>query len=248
MQARLREGLAGEKQMLVEGATAFQEASLPQLHTASEVVARSNLAHWIEGCVLAVIALFALAEVFVSPARSWVRFLWPSLVVGSGIFLPACLLLHHGLRNIGFSWRLITSDHRQWLHLAMALLLLAAGTAELLYRSRRVGSAAWQLAWPAVLVTIGALFIVHQQHGTGEAVARAAMVHRFLGGALVAAGLARGVELRVASALRWARVVWPALLLLAAGLLVTYREPAAAFRIDPATQGQPGPARGNGGR
>ena len=220
---------------------------MEELHSASEMVARSNLAHWTEGCLLAAIALLALAEVFAAASHPWVRLLWPLLVVGSGAFLPAFMLLHHGPAKVGFSWQLVYGDPQQRLHLAMALLLLAAGAAELLYRLRRVRSAVWQLAWPAVLVTIGVLFLVHQQHGAGEDMARAMLLHRLFGVALIAAAIARALQLLPTRAARWMAVTWPLLLLAAAGLLLAYREPPGAFRGHPAITGQPSPTPSQGG-
>lgn len=88
----------------------------------------------------------------------------------------------------------------------------------------------WHYAWPGVLVLIGGMFVFHAQHGSHEAVARAVRFHRLLGAVLIAAGLLAG------SHALWRRLslayLWPLVLLLAAVLLIVYREPEGAWELE----------------
>lgn len=79
---------------------------------------------------------------------------------------------------------------------------------------------------------IGVLFLLHPQHGTGEAVQMATRIHNWLGIACIASGAVRGLMIRAPRRHRWARVAWPLLLLSAAVLLLFYREPPGAYERD----------------
>ena len=200
------------------------------LHSPDEMRQISNLAHLIEGVVLALVAVTALAEATGRLGSGRGRYVWPILVVAAGAGLLSYLVIpHHGLDKAGLQWRFVFGDPQQRQHLVIATLILIAAVVEILGRAGRVHGQAWMLAWPAALAIVGVMFLVHEQHGTSEAIARATMVHRYLGTSLVVAGVLAGT-----SAVRAQRggvlgVAWALALLVAAVLLIIYREPEGAY-------------------
>ena len=107
----------------------------------------------------------------------------------------------------------------------MAAAIAVAGAAE----SLRESGPAWAYVWPAALILIGVMFLVHEQHGTSEAAAKAGWLHRLLGITLIVAGLLKGGE--VITGARLLAMLWPFALLAAAGQLLIYREPAGAYEM-----------------
>lgn len=208
---------------------------MEQLHSPQEMRFLSNLGHWIEGGILAGVALIALLRVSGFLGDTVSKYLWPGFVLLAGVTLAAFMLLHHGLARVGPSWEFVTSDPQQRQHFVMALLLFGAGAAELLRESRGATGSGWGFVWPAVLVVIGILFMVHKQHGNEAAVSWAATVHRYLGLLLVSAGLARAAEVMFNSTARWLAFSWAVLLLLSALLLLAYREPQGAYEPSSST-------------
>ena len=212
---------------------------MPQsLHTAEQLRRLSNVGHWIEGGILGAVGIVALMQSagYLSTAQ-W-PYLWPGFVLLAGLTLLMFMLLHHGVDQVGAAWRLMTSDPQQRQHLLMAGLLCAAGAAETLSRMHIVTTGALAFAWPAGLAIIGALFTIHKQHGSSQAVTWAMRVHRYLGVGLIAAGISRAASIIYEVNVRWLAFVWPTLLLLSAVLLVAYREPEGAYEDDAATHAQ----------
>lgn len=199
------------------------------LHTPEEMRTLSNVGHWIEGGIIAIVGFLALLEATQYLPSDSSTFAWPAFVLLAGLALPAYMLLHHGLDRVRASWRFVMGDSQQRQHFFMAVLLLVAGLAEMSQRMRGGGAVSFDLVWPMALGAIGGLFLVHTQHGSHEAVSWAMRVHRYLGLVLIAAGLARLGQLVWLSMAPWLAFVWPVLLLLAAILLVSYREPAGAY-------------------
>lgn len=200
---------------------------LPPFHTAEEMRAISDLVHRVEGAIVAVTALLVLAE---ATGRVRNRNLWPATVCVAGVFLLAALLApHHGLAHARTQWSFVFGDPQQRQHLAIAALVTAGGLAELLHRGGRLKGRGWALVWPAAVVCVGVAFLLHTQHGTGEAVARAVLVHRLLAGVFVATGVLRAAAVlrrKRAGALRY---LWGVSLMIAAGILFLYREPSGAY-------------------
>ena len=198
-------------------------------HTPQEMQALSNLAHLIEGLILIIVAVIAGSQTSGYLNTGWLRYLWPGLIFIPGIFLLIFLLFHHGLDKIGISWTIMMSDPQQRQHLLMAILLLVAGLAEILYRVEVNPVELWRIIWPIVLVVIGVLFIVHTQHGTSEAVARAVIVHRFLGVSLALTGALKIADLLWTKQFPWLAYPWILFLFIVAVLLISYREPEGAY-------------------
>lgn len=203
---------------------------LTSLHTAEEMRQISNLAHILEGLVLGGAAVIVIAQAMGTFAEGRSRYVWPGLIVFAGAALLLYLLVpHHGLARARLQWSFVFGDPQQRQHVVIATLILSAGILELLARAGRLEGRVWSLAWPAALVAVGLLFIVHEQHGTGEAVARATRMHRSLGALLAVAGLLSGIDAMRARRTAGLTVTWALALLAAAVLLALYREPAGAY-------------------
>ncbi|MEO5599873.1 MAG: hypothetical protein ABIR06_02995 [Cyclobacteriaceae bacterium] len=61
----------------------------------------------------------------------------------------------------------------------MATLLLIAGASELIFRSR--GGVVFQYVWPLAIGITGVMFLIHEQHGSSEAMEWAQKIHQYLG-------------------------------------------------------------------
>jgi uncharacterized membrane protein HdeD (DUF308 family) len=206
---------------------------LPSWHTPEEMRQISNLAHWIEGAVLGSAAVIALVEASGRQAAHRARLLWPAVVLSAGVFLLGYLVIpHHGLSRTREQWAFVFGDPQQRQHVALATLAAVGGVVELFHRTGRLRGRAWQLVWPAAIVTAGLLFALHTQHGTGDAVARATLIHRVLGVLLIAAGVLRVADAFAAERRRWPAFAWPLALLGASILLASYREPEGAYEAD----------------
>lgn len=193
-----------------------------KLHTSEEMQQLSNLGHWIEGALLAMVAILAFLE-FRGIIKS--KFIWPSLILTAGMFLPAFMLLHHGLSEFNLVWQLTISDSQQRQHLIMAGLLFIAGLAEIIARNKN--SNILYYVWPFALSMIGLMFLMHPQHGTSEAVQLAQKIHILLGIMLVLAAIFKVVALH--SKRSWISFIWMFMLLITAALLLLYKEPEGAY-------------------
>jgi uncharacterized membrane protein HdeD (DUF308 family) len=152
-------------------------------HSPSEMRELSNLAHVMEGTLFLVIGILALAGN--TAGLDWASVTWPALAILAGVGLLVVLYPLHPTDD----WRLIWQDHQQRQHTIMAAALVFGGTLEYASRARL-----WlEFAWPAALLLIGVLFVVHTQHGTGAAVRKATRQHRVLGATIIAAAIFAGV-------------------------------------------------------
>lgn len=201
-----------------------------KLQTPEELQSISNLAHWIEGAMFAVVALLALLQALGYAQSRGVRYVWPGLILVAGVFLPAFILLQRGISGIGTTWGLVIRDPQQREHFAMAVLLLTAGFAEVLLRTKKSRAAVWKFVSPMALAMIGVMFFVHTEYGTPDAIAEAARKHVYMGLAIFLAGLFKIAEILWRGRFGWLAFPWIAMLLVAALLLLTYREPAGAYR------------------
>lgn len=191
----------------------------PNPHSARERRLLSNVGHWIEGAVLGASGGLALADAL-RPDLGWPGRWSPRLATGAGAVLGVGILagtFHHGGPR-----RYLRHEHQDREHLRMAALISAGGAAES-YVQTRVGG----LGGATALAGVGAMFLTHEQHGTGEALRRSRATHMRLGASLIAAG-----GTKAASALGvpgpW-QYVWPALALGVSAQLLAYREPEGAY-------------------
>jgi len=118
---------------------------------------------------------------------------------------------------------LIWRDAQQREHTIIAVAVAIASVAQLLRSAIPVLS----YVWPAAIILTGSLFLFHAQHGTSEAAARALQQHRVLGSTLIAAGLLNLIE--TVNGARFAAILWPIVLIIAAVQLLLYREPEGAY-------------------
>lgn len=203
---------------------------LPPLHSGEEMQGISNLAHVLEGIVIGVAAVVMIAESRRRLRGQGGTYAWPLLLFGAGIFLLGYLLVpHHGLELAQTQWHWVFGDPQQRQHLLLSALIAMGAGGELLHRSRPLHFPKFAWAWPASTMLVGILFLVHEQHGTSEAVARATAIHRALGTLLILAGVLRATS----SIKQTSRAAWElaagAALLAAAILLIVYREPPGAY-------------------
>ena len=181
-------------------------------HSPEEQRQLSNMGHWIEGGLLAVVGFLALLNN--GTGAAWAGVVWPILLLVAGILLLILIYPRHPRVD----WSSIWNDSQQRQHTIMALAIIVAGAAEL---------AGWKLIWPLATLMFGAMFLTHTQHGQSDAVSRAVLIHRILGITLILAGL-----LNLAGNISDIAVIatlWPIVLLAAAAQLLIYREPEAAF-------------------
>ena len=108
----------------------------------------------------------------------------------------------------------------------MAAAIAVAGAAELL----RGGLPALGYVFPAAILLVGGLFVIHEQHGTSEAAAKAVGQHRILGVTAISAGLLRVIEIVTGTGLL--AILWPLALLTAAVQLILYCEPEGAYEAE----------------
>ena len=201
-----------------------------ELQTPEELQWISNVAHWIEGGMFGVVALIALVQAFGYAQSKGAQYLWPALILVAGIFLPAYILLQRGFDGIGITWNLVIRDPQQREHFLMALSLLAIGAVETSIRKDVLRSEVWRFVSPVALVLIGILLLFHTEYGTPEAIAEAARKHAILGLVIILAGLFKAAEVHWRSKFKWLAFPWIVLLFIAALMLITYREPAGAYK------------------
>ena len=197
-------------------------------HTPEEMRRLSNLAHMIEGVLLVIVGLLALLGNL--NTFQWTSTAWPLLILVAGIVLLFLLYPLHPVSEWGLIWR----DAQQRQHTIIAAAVAIAGIAELLSSAIPL----LRYVWPAAIILTGGLFFFHAQHGTSEAAAKAVRQHRFLGSTLIAAGTLNLVE--ILSGSRFAAILWPIALLIAAVLLLLYREPEGAYEAGAAHGDHPG--------
>lgn len=190
----------------------------------------SNLAHWIEGIVFATAALIALLRARGHMKWKGSQYLWPSLIVMAGLFLPAYIVLQRGLDQVGLTWSFVVNDPQQREHFLMALLLVVAGATEIAFEAKIVQGRVWKLIAPGALAVIGAVFLVHTEYGTPQAIAESVTQHRYLGSMIILVGVFKAAEVLWGQKIRWLAYPWIILLFITAVFLIRYREPYGAYR------------------
>ena len=205
---------------------------VPAIHTPEEMQRISNLAHVMEGAIIAVSAFVMIAE---SRGRFWGRS-WTTRVAGTPgrrRRVPARLPDHSTSRRdlAREQWRRVFGDPQQRQHILLSALLAAGAGAELIWRVHPGRGLIWRLGWPATTALIALVFLLHTQHGTDAAVQRATMIHRALGVVLLLSAAFRAAAVLSRTPNRAPRLeLWAGVSLLAAAvLLITYREPPGAY-------------------
>lgn len=196
-----------------------EAAAYPNPHSPEERRLLSNIGHRVEGGLLGVTSALALLDA-ARPDLDWPGRWSPRVAAGAGLVLGGGILagtLHHGGPR-----RYLAHEHQDLEHLRMAAVIATGGLIESAGHERIVG-----LGGAGALGTIGAMFLRHEQHGTGEALAKSISVHRRLGRSLIAAGLAKAAHsLRARGPWQFA---WPMAGLVVATQLIVYREPGGAY-------------------
>ena|SRR2546422_7490573 len=190
----------------------------------------SNIGHTIEGVLFAIVGLIALVQAMGYMRSKRAQYLWPSLIVIAGIFLPAYIFLQRGFDQISVSWNFVINDPQQRQHFFMAGLLMIAGAAELAVRSNTVRGRLWKFVAPGALLVIGITLLFHTQYGTTEAIAESMRKHHYQGAAVILVALFRTADILWQRRNKWLAYPWIVFLFVAAALLITYREPWGAYR------------------
>ena len=136
----------------------------------------------------------------------------------------------HPKSNWAMTWR----DMQLRKHTIIAIAIAIAGLAELLSSASTV----FDYVWPAAIILTGGLFPFHAQHGTSEAAVKAVLQHCLLAIILIVAGLLNLIE--ITSRARFAAILWPIGLLIAAVQLLLYREPEGAYEANVTHKGHGG--------
>lgn len=158
------------------------------------------------------------------------QYLWPGLVFAAGVFLPAYILLQRGFSGIGVTWSLVIRDPQQREHFLMALLLVAVGLSQILVRRAMRPEIVCKFLGPAALAAIGVILIFHTEYGTPEAIAESEMKHGYLGLVIILAGVMKAADVLWCKRFKWLAYPWIFLLVIAAIMLLGYREPKGAYR------------------
>lgn len=194
------------------------------MHSPESVRRASNFVHNMMGIIIGTAATLSLlyeAGVFVNI----LAYLPSALLTISGAFLTVFLLLHHGTRNLKLTLKALWIDPQQRQHLIMGMLITLAGFMEFLRTLRRPLKKILGLTLPGALVAIGFMFLTHPQHGTVESIRWSKRYHNVLGSLIALAGILKAINILLSSL----RYLWSGVLLLAALLLVIYKEPEGSY-------------------
>jgi hypothetical protein len=183
-------------------------------HTAEELAELSTFIHNLAGWLLFALGAAMLVEAIRGPARGRWRHAWPVLgaVIGFGLlaYIVQHMALHHRVSPL--------SDPMQLQHQLIGLLVGAGATVEILGRRGTIGT--WsQAVWPASLVAVGVVFLLHEQ-----ATEMALLVHWALAAAIVLGGLALLAVALSREEARSLRVFGVLLLLAASVQLIVFQE------------------------
>lgn len=203
-----------------------------QLHSPEELVRLSNYAHWAEGGMFLLVVIFSLLNIFFGKYKPKLGFVWPTLVLLSGLFLFVFSYSHH-YNEMALAWKATWTDGQQRQHFYMGVLITLAGLGELIALKLEKSISVFKFFLPISLSLIGILFLTHPQHGTSEAVVQAKMIHNYLGVAILLSGVFKFAEVLWSKKAQWLLYPWIVFLAIAAVLLVGYREPEGAYRLAP---------------
>lgn len=211
-----------------------------QLHTPEEFRFLSNVGHWIAGYLFLAVAVIAFLQARnLFSLRSY-PFLWSLLIVIAGFMFIPYTLAHHGINELPFVWQVIQVDPQQRQHFSMFTLLFIAGIVELFLSIKRLRGVGWYSIWPAVLLSIGYMFLNHPQHGTLEAQAYSKPYHTTLGILLVFTGVAKVTQIYWSKKYTILTYLWIFFMGLSSILLILYNEPIGSYESEPIQQNDSG--------
>lgn len=159
------------------------------------MVPSAEIAHWVAAAVALLLGLVLLSELIVGTEvfrrRAWRAYLWPSLALGSGVFLWVITIFST------FSTIHLLA-HAIWAEAAMI-----SGAVQLAVVRGKLQDARWALVTAGALLVSGAAFLVHEANPL--LYSRSAFLHHAIGWTLVVAAV-----FPLGQALRPRRVVWSA--------------------------------------
>jgi uncharacterized membrane protein len=182
------------------------------------MVPPAEVAHWLAAAVALLLGLVLLSELIVGPEvfrrRRWRAYLWPSIALGSGVFLWVVTVFST------FSTIHLLA-HAVWAEAAMV-----AGAVQLAVVRGKLRDPRWALVTAGALVACGAAFLAHEANPW--LYSRSAFLHHAIGWTLVISAV-----FPLGQALRPRRLVWSAGFALAfvalAVLLFADRDSAPIF-------------------
>jgi uncharacterized membrane protein len=143
------------------------------------MIPRPELAHWLAAACALGLGLVLVSEVIVGTRvfrlRPWRAYLFPSLALGSGVFLWIITIFST------FSTMHLVA-HALWAEAAMI-----AGGVQLAVVRGKLSSPRWSLVTAGALVICGAAFLVHEPNPW--LFSRSAFLHHVIGWTLVAGAL-----------------------------------------------------------
>lgn len=159
------------------------------------MVPSAEIAHWVAAAVALLLGLVLLSELIVGTEvfrrRAWRAYLWPSLALGSGVFLWVITIFST------FSTIHLLA-HAIWAEAAMI-----SGAVQLAVVRGKLQDARWALVTAGALLVSGAAFLVHEANPL--LYSRSAFLHHAIGWTLVVAAI-----FPLGQALRPRRIVWSA--------------------------------------
>ncbi|HEU5264039.1 MAG TPA: hypothetical protein VFU34_05340, partial [Gaiellaceae bacterium] len=143
------------------------------------MIPRAETAHWLAAAVALGLGLVLVSEVIVGTRvfrrRPWRAYLFPSLALGSGVFLWVITIFST------FSTMHLVA-HALWAEAAMI-----AGGVQLAVVRGKLSSPRWSLVTAGALVVCGAAFLVHEPNPW--LFSRSAFLHHVIGWMLVVGAL-----------------------------------------------------------
>jgi hypothetical protein len=188
-----------------------------EAHSPEENRRLSNLGHLVEGAIFALVSIMAFVGWL--GVAAWADGVWRGAAILAGLSLLAALYASHPRAD----WPLVWGDAQQKQHTLIAGLVMLGGAVDLISQP----GSALRYVWPGALLLVGFLFLIHKQHGTSEAAARAVRRHQILGMTIMLSGFLRALQ--IFTEVNVFGLLWPAALFLAAVQLILYREPEGAY-------------------
>lgn len=185
--------------------------------------------HRLAGALILVFVALGLAKEWGQMRGAWLTYLLPASLCGVGLFLLLDPIVFHG-GDFGV-------EGLQ--HQLQGALLLGIGAVEVARSRGRLEHRAFGALLPIAIVIVGLLFVLHSQHGGGDA-ALQMVQHRILGTTIMLAGIVKGADALKLAKGNWAAVGWLLLLLAVATQLFLYTEGGASGGALPSSHGAHG--------